>query len=55
MPDDRIEAAARHLFQAAQAGDKGAPLPGDIAPGDVAAAYRVQDRLQALGVEAGAG
>ncbi|MFP6747441.1 MAG: fumarylacetoacetate hydrolase family protein [Alphaproteobacteria bacterium] len=55
MPDDRIEAAARHLFQAAQAGDKGAPLPGDIAPGDVAAAYRVQDRLQALWVEAGAG
>ncbi len=55
MTNDVIEAAARHLFNAAQAGDKGARLPGDIAPGDVAAAYLVQDRLQALWLDAGAG
>ncbi len=55
-PDsDPIEGAARHLFKAAQAGHKGAPLPDNLAPTDVAAAYLVQDRLQALWVEAGAG
>jgi 2-oxo-3-hexenedioate decarboxylase/2-keto-4-pentenoate hydratase len=54
-PADPIESAAQHLFQAAQAGDKGAPLPPDLAPVDVAAAYQVQDRLQALWVDAGAG
>ncbi len=55
MSDDTIEAAAQHLFQAAQAGDVGAPLPTDIAPGDVDTAYKVQDRLQGLWAEAGAG
>jgi 2-oxo-3-hexenedioate decarboxylase/2-keto-4-pentenoate hydratase len=55
MANDLIDAAARHLFQAAQAGDKGAPLPNDIAPADVATAYQVQDRLQTLWIEAGAG
>jgi 2-oxo-3-hexenedioate decarboxylase/2-keto-4-pentenoate hydratase len=55
MSNDCIEAAAQYLFKAARAGDKGAPLPGDIAPADVAAAYRVQDRLQALWLAGGAG
>ena len=55
MVIDLIEAAARHLFQAAQAGERGATLPDDIAPADVEAAYQVQDRLQALWIEAGAG
>ncbi|MBC8240770.1 MAG: hydratase [Alphaproteobacteria bacterium] len=50
-----IEGAAQHLFAAAQAGDKGAPLPKDLAPPDVATAYLVQDRLQALWAQAGAG
>ncbi|MBT3533189.1 MAG: hydratase [Rhodospirillaceae bacterium] len=55
MSTDAIEGAAQHLFQAARAGDKGAPLPPDIAPADVDTAYRVQDRLQSLWHEAGAG
>ena len=50
-----IEGAAQHLFAAALAGDKGAPLPKDLAPPDVATAYLVQDRLQALWTEADAG
>jgi len=50
-----IAGAARHLFAEAQAGHKGAPLPDNLAPPDVATAYLVQDRLQALWVEAGAG
>ena len=50
-----IEGAAQHLFAAALAGDKGAPLPKDLALPDLATAYLVQDRLQALWTEAGAG
>ncbi|MDA1098040.1 MAG: fumarylacetoacetate hydrolase family protein [Proteobacteria bacterium] len=52
---DPIEGAARHLFAEARAGRKGARLPDALAPPDVTAAYLVQDRLQALWVEAGAG
>ena len=52
---DPIEGAARYLFDEARAGHKGAPLPDDLAPPDVATAYLVQDRLQALWEEAGAG
>ena len=52
---DPIEGAAQLLFKAARAGEKGAPLPTDLAPPDVATAYLVQDRLQALWVAAGAG
>lgn len=55
MASDPIAGAARYLFDAAQAQEKGAPLPPDLAPADVAAAYLVQDRLQALWTEAGAG
>jgi 2-keto-4-pentenoate hydratase len=55
-PDaDPIEGAARHLFAETRAGHKGAPLPDNLTPPDVATAYLVQDRLQALWVEAGAG
>jgi 2-oxo-3-hexenedioate decarboxylase/2-keto-4-pentenoate hydratase len=53
--ENAIDAAAQNLFQAAKAGDKGAPLPDDIAPGDVETAYQVQDKLQALLMDAGAG
>ncbi len=52
---DPIEGAAQYLFAAARAGRRGAPLPADLAPPDVAAAYLVQDRLQALWVAAGTG
>ncbi|MCS5606085.1 MAG: fumarylacetoacetate hydrolase family protein [Alphaproteobacteria bacterium] len=52
---DPIYGAARHLFRAAENGDQGALLPEAIMPRDINAAYRVQDALQALWVEAGAG
>ena len=52
---DPIRGAARHLFRAAENGDQGALLPEAITPKDMYAAYRVQDALQALWVEAGAG
>ena len=52
---DPIYGAARHLFRAAENGDQGALLPEAIMPRDIDAAYRVQDALQALWVEAGAG
>ncbi|MDP6692128.1 MAG: fumarylacetoacetate hydrolase family protein [Alphaproteobacteria bacterium] len=55
MAPDPITAAARYLFDAARAREKGAPLPPDLAPPDVPTAYLVQDMLQALWTEAGAG
>ncbi|MBT3369708.1 MAG: hydratase [Rhodospirillaceae bacterium] len=55
MASDPITGAARYLFDAAQAKQQGAPLPAGLAPPDVATAYLVQDILQALWVEAGAG
>ena len=55
MASDPITGAARYLFDAAQAKQQGAPFPAGLAPPDVATAYLVQDILQALWVEAGAG
>ncbi|SVC73724.1 uncharacterized protein METZ01_LOCUS326578, partial [marine metagenome] len=55
MAIDPIGGAARHLFRAAKNGDQGALLPETITPKDVHAAYRVQDALQTLWVDAGAG
>ncbi len=55
MAPDPIAAAARHLFDAARAKERGAPLPPDLTPPDVPAAYLVQDMLQAFWAEAGAG
>ncbi|MDE0941609.1 MAG: fumarylacetoacetate hydrolase family protein [Alphaproteobacteria bacterium] len=55
MVADPIESAAAYLFQAARNGDQGIPLPNDIIPADADAAYQVQDRLQAMWIDAGAG
>lgn len=55
MTMDTIYRAARYLFKAAQNGEQGSLLPEDIMPNDMTAAYRVQDALQALWMEAGAG
>ncbi len=55
MTSDPIAGAARHLFDALRAKEQGRPLPGDLAPPDIATAYQVQDKLQALWIEAGAG
>ena len=55
MTTNPIDGAAEYLFRATQAGDKGTPLPDDLAPPDPETAYLVQDRLQAMLMDAGAG
>ncbi|MDP6563264.1 MAG: fumarylacetoacetate hydrolase family protein [Alphaproteobacteria bacterium] len=55
MAETAIEAAARKLFADTRAGRQGTPLPAELTPPDMTAAYAVQDRLQALWQDAGAG
>ncbi len=55
MSDFDADAAARALFAQHRQGTPGVPLAGDLHPPDLAAAYRVQDRLQGLYTAAGAG
>ena len=53
--DDRIEGAARRVFEDRRAKRAIADLPEDIRPRDLAEAYRVQDRLLALYLAQGHG
>ena len=55
MTTNPIDGAAEFFFKAAQAGDQGIPLPNDLMPPDADAAYQVQDRLQKMWIDAGAG
>ena len=53
--DNRSEAAARFLFDSACAGEVHTGLPDDLMPADLTAAQQIQDHLQALWQDAGAG
>ncbi|HEY4374326.1 MAG TPA: fumarylacetoacetate hydrolase family protein [Burkholderiales bacterium] len=52
MPEDKTQRAAQWLFDEHAARRRFAPLGGDLAPADMAAAYDVQDALVALRREA---